>query len=469
MPAGTSSVRSQPSARAKLTHAAAERDLAGQRVVVMGLGRFGGGIGSARWLAGHHARVVVTDLAGESALNESVAKLADLDIEYHLGGHDPSVLDGADLLVVNPAVSKDCSAFFQEALRRGIPWTTEVNLFLERCPATVIGVTGSAGKSTTSAMIHACLRTAGSSGDLYLGGNIGRSLLCDVHEMSPDDTVVLELSSFQLADLPRIERRPDIAVMVNVWAQHLDRHGSFASYFDCKLNMIREAKREMPVVVGFDDPSLVSMVEAAGRASAVRIIRASQTRLSVRPRVPGGHNALNARCAAAACDLAGVEGPAISRGIENFAGLAHRLQHVGRYAGVDYYNDSKATSPRTAAAALRAFDRPVIALIGGRATAVSCDELVSAIVTSSRATVCFGSGGDMVYTAVRGSCMGRESVELHRVEHISEAVALAGTMASEGDIVLLSPGFQSYDAFANYEQRGDIFTSLVRAMSADLK
>ena len=195
MPVRILSSRSARSSRPDATPPrAGDVSLRGKRVVVMGLGRFGGGVGVSRWLAHQGARVLVTDLADHAALDGSLAQLAELPIEYRLGSHDDRDLQGADLLVVNPAVHKERSEFFQEAVARGIPWTTEINLFLDRCPGRVIGVTGTVGKSTTAAMIHRILtgrggqpmHPVGRAGfRVYLGGNIGGSLMEDLATMSP--------------------------------------------------------------------------------------------------------------------------------------------------------------------------------------------------------------------------------------------------------------------------------------------
>jgi UDP-N-acetylmuramoylalanine--D-glutamate ligase len=426
----------------------------GRRVVVMGLGRFGGGVGVTRWLHQHGARVLVTDLAGAKALETSKAKLADLDIQFRLGGHDAGDLDRADLLVVNPAVDKRKSSLFQEAVRRGIPWTTEINLFLDRCPARIVGVTGTAGKSTTSAMIHAVLSRARLGGSVYLGGNIGRSLLAELPSMSAHDIVVLELSSFQLDDITRIERRPDIAVVVNIGTNHVDRHGSLAAYRNAKLNIVRGAKSDIPVVVGFNDDALLA---AIGELTS-RVVRADESVEVWNLRVPGAHNLLNARCAAAACRLVGASEERISRGLQAFPGLEHRLQHVGSVDGVDYFNDSKATSIDATITALRSFDRQVIALVGGRSRDVRLDDLADALKRHSSLAVCFGEMSGPIFDAVRSTS------PAVKVSSVADAVAEAKRNAVAGDIVLFSPGFQSYDEFANYEYRGHAFVSLVLAM-----
>lgn len=468
MPAGTWSNPSVPSQGADaFAPVSARSDWSGKRVVVMGLGRFGGGIGAARWFARHDARVVVTDLADERSLGSSTAQLSSLNINYQLGGHDAGILDGCDLLVVSPAVHKERSGFFAEAVSRGTPWTTEINVFLERCPAFVIGVTGSAGKSTTAAMIHACLTAAGRAGQVHLGGNVGYSLLNDVDQMASGDMVVLELSSFQLADLPRIDRRLDAGVIVTLWPHHLDRHGTFESYVACKLNMIRGAKPGTAVIVGFEDPALLAMMEQAARPFGVEVVRAAKLPDDAfNLQVPGSHNQLNARCATALCRHVGLEDGVIQRALEAFRGLPHRLEFIGEYAGVRFYNDSKATSPRAAATGLRACEPPVIALAGGRVKDVELDELVAAVVDHAKAVICFGTAGETLQQAIGRTGELGSRIRVQRVDRLSEAVRAARDIARDGDTVLLSPGFDSFDEFDNYEHRGQAFISLVKGLFA---
>jgi UDP-N-acetylmuramoylalanine-D-glutamate ligase len=205
----------------------------------MGLGRFGGGVGVARWLAAQGARVTVNDAAAADTLADSIAQLDGLPITFKLGGHDPADFLAADLLVLNPAVDKAKSPAVQAALAAGVPYTTEMNLFLERCPAFTIGITGSVGKSTTTSLIFEALKAGlhqpsdaprQQSPRVFLGGNIGRSLLSELPHIRPEDLVVLELSSFMLEDTPRIAWSPRVAIVTNLFPNHLDRHENMAGY-----------------------------------------------------------------------------------------------------------------------------------------------------------------------------------------------------------------------------------------------
>jgi UDP-N-acetylmuramoylalanine--D-glutamate ligase len=215
----------------------------------MGLGRFGGGIGVTRYLARAGAKVTVSDQAPAKELAESVAALEGLDVTLHLGGHEQADIVGCELMVVNPAVAFD-SPHLAAARNAGVRLTTEINLFLERSPAPVVGITGSAGKSTTTAMTGAVLASRGS---VHVGGNIGGSLLEELDRIRPDHVVVMELSSFQLAYLPLLGRSPHVAVVTNLHPNHLDRHRDLAEYAEAKKNIFRFQGPEDVLVLNRDD------------------------------------------------------------------------------------------------------------------------------------------------------------------------------------------------------------------------
>lgn len=459
----------------------------GKRVVVMGLGRFGGGIGVARWLCGQGAHVLVTDLSPKEDLAQSVASLADLDLEYRLGGHDPADLDGCALLVVSPAVDKRKSAFFQTAVDKGIAWTSEMTLFLERCPARIVGITGTAGKSTTTAMVAAILEAARQAsgwrhGRVWLGGNIGRSLLADLDAMTPDDVVVLELSSFQLEDTARLGKSPDLALVTNIRENHLDRHGSIQSYAAAKGNIYRFQPRHgwlaLPLADGVDllpggwedKPRLYrfGVDRETGRARiACRNNNRSETELIEIPlKVPGLHNVQNAAGALALVRMLGVADIVALPALAEFGGLPHRLEFVREHQGIRYYNDSKATSPEAAMTSLRAFDGPVVILVGGSDKGGSFDDFGACLVQDAKAVVCMGQTGPAIEAALhqaeaQQASPSPRSAVCHRAEDFADAVESARGLAEPGDVVLLSPACASFDWFANYEARGEQFKHIV--------
>lgn len=454
-------------------------DLAGKRVTVMGLGLFGGGVGVARFLARQGAIVTATDLKDAAALAESLAKLDGFPITYHLGGHEAADFTDADLVVVNPAVPDD-SPFLALARAAGVPLETEINLFFKLCPAPIVGVTGSNGKST-AASLAAHLLGAGPR-RVWLGGNIGRSLLEELSDIRPEDLVVLELSSFQLERLEPTGLSPAVAIVLNLRPNHLDRHGTMERYARAKQPILRHQRPGDAALLNADCP-IVSTWAAIGAGrklffstqapvqrgawldgdqalwrdggEPLPLFRRSDLALR------GRHNAANALAAAGAAVLCGVAPRAIAPRLVTFRALEHRLEFVRTLDGVDYYNDSKATTPEAAIAGLEAFDEPVILIAGGYDKHVPLDEFGRVVARRAKAAVLLGATAGQISEAIAAA--GGASTRL--VASLAEAVATARRLAAPGDVVLLSPGCASYDMFANYEQRGALFKQLVMELT----
>lgn len=459
-------------------------EFAGKRVIVMGLGRFGGGIGVTRWLASQGARVLVTDQASQADLAQSIEKLSGLEIDYRLGGHDGVELDGCDLLVISPAVDKTKSAFVKSALAKGIPCSSEMNLFLERCRGRVVGVTGSVGKSTTTAMIGEILSAASRSPDwrhgrVWLGGNIGKSLLDDLGAIAADDIVVLELSSFQLEDAAGMKRSPSIALVTNVRENHLDRHGTLAAYADAKANIYRyqtpndwlilpeTGAEQMPDLPVRDRHVIRFAADEATRGARLRHTQMDGSRsgpeiVPLSLTIPGLHNVQNAAGALAVARVLGVPDTTSSAALRQFNGLIHRLEFVREVNGVRYYNDSKATSPEAAMTSIRAFDCPVVVIAGGSDKGGSFESFGKFLARQAKAVVCMGQTRERISAAVRlaASSCSQGPVVLPS-DHFEGAVNMARELAKPGEVVLLSPGCASYDWFKNYEQRGEQFRRVV--------
>ncbi|HOA73497.1 MAG TPA: UDP-N-acetylmuramoyl-L-alanine--D-glutamate ligase [Phycisphaerae bacterium] len=442
-----------------------QTQFADKYVLVVGLGRFGGQIAAARWLTEQGARVTVTDLAPAEKLADSLAQLADLPIRYRLGGHDERDLDGCDLLVVSPAVPKDRSDFVKAALARGLPITAEMNLFVERCPARrIIGITGSAGKSTTTAMVGSILEAARRAGvfpQVWMGGNIGHSLLADLTRMTADDAVVLELSSFQLEDLGTLRWSPPVAVITNIQPNHLDRHGTLDLYADAKMNIVRYQGADGIVLIHENDAVVRRYVTAAGADGRIRECR-FEPKFEAFLRLPGRHNQLNAAAAVSACRAIGVSDEIIAQGLGECRGLPHRLEFVIERDGVRYYNDSKSTTPESTCIAAEAFaGTPTILLVGGKPKGASFAEMGRLLARTCKHTICYGQAGPEIYEEIlRGRAPGTPASAVH-VSTFAEAVERARQMAVAGDVVVLSPACASYDEFTNYEERGEAFRRLV--------
>ncbi|MGA2034500.1 MAG: UDP-N-acetylmuramoyl-L-alanine--D-glutamate ligase, partial [Thermoguttaceae bacterium] len=429
---------------------------AGRRVTVMGLGPFGGGLAAARWLARQGARVTVTDAADESALAEPLAALAGEAIEeFHLGGHREADFRHAELLIVNPAV-RPGNPWLEMARQAAVPLSSELELFLNACPARMIGVTGSNGKSTTAAMIAAILRADGRRA--WLGGNIGRSLLDDLAAMRAEDWAVLELSSFQLWHLTEAARLPQIAVVSNCSPNHLDWHGTWADYVAAKQRLLLGQTPEDVAVLNSPDGEVASWRRLARGRTVVPWPLAGLPPLAV----PGGHNRVNAACAAAAAEAALCSRAAIDDGLRHFGGLPQRLEKFAVIGGRVFYNDSTATTPESTTAALESLAPPIWLLAGGRDKGSDFSGLVTAMARRVRGAAFFGS---MAAALERRLAAENPRAPCASMETLEEALRWCWTHSAAGDSILLSPACSSHDQFRNFRQRGETFVRLVSELA----
>jgi UDP-N-acetylmuramoylalanine--D-glutamate ligase len=450
----------------------------------MGLGRFGGGVGAVRFLVERGAQVTVTDSASRDDLSESLAELEGLYLcGLHLGGHREDDFLDADLIVVNPAVKRD-NEFLYLAIDAGIPLTSEMSIFFQHNPARTIGVTGSNGKSTTAALIHSILQAAGMPS--RLGGNIGGSLLPVVDSISGDEWIVLELSSFQLEDLERLPASPDVAVVTNFSPNHLDWHGSLEEYRKAKQAILRWQTPEGIAVLNAADADVADwgvhgqrlyFGETIDETSRGRQPSDDQEAYADRSlddvlnvdeclALPGDHNRDNALAAVCACRAIGVCCDAIRAGLRAFKPLPHRLELVGDVAGRRYYNDSLATTPESALAALTAFDAPVVLLAGGYDKQVDLTPLVDGITQGVKAVALMGQTALLLDEMFDER--GGRSVSRAISKSFDEAFRWAVEQSDVGDVVLLSPGCASYDWFRNFSDRGLRFVELVDTLRTEL-
>ena len=449
-------------------------ELAGKRVTVMGLGLFGGGAGVARYLVKAGAKVVVTDLKSEEDLRESVEALRSLPVELRLGRHEERDFRDADLVVVNPAVPST-SPF----LRNVRAVETEMNLFLKRCRAEmIVGVTGSNGKSTTTTLIGEVLKRH--LRRVWVGGNLGGSLLESIDEIRPEDIVVLELSSFQLDLLAPLRRSPNVAVVTNLSPNHLDRHGTMENYAAAKRHLVEHQVEGNSKILNADDPVVRGWKTAAPSRTYFFSLREKTSRGALarddkvtlyttgaryiidvaRRKLPGEFNLANMAAAAAASFVAaGGRWEDWRESCEDvfngFAGVEHRLEFVVERGGVKYYNDSKATDPEATIAALETLPGPFVLILGGFDKKVSWDALARTVSEKPvRAAVLMGKTAAELEAALR-SCP--RVPEIFRVSGLEEAVRVP---ALPGEIVLLSPACASWDMFRNYTERGRAFKAL---------
>jgi UDP-N-acetylmuramoylalanine--D-glutamate ligase len=481
------------------------QDLGGQKVVVLGLARQG--LALSRWLVAQGAQVTASDVKPAAALSDAIPSLAGLPIQLELGGHPMSLLERCDRLCLSGGVPIDLPIVV-EAGRRGIPLTNDAQLFIERCPARVIGITGSAGKTTTTALVGAMGRSAGWA--TWVGGNIGHPLIGDLDSMKESDCVVMELSSFQLEIMTS---SPSIAAVLNVTPNHLDRHPSMEAYIAAKAHILDYQSRDDAAVLGYDDPvarSLASRVRgklwffagdcplrsASGMFEShlphccvkdghVVLMRDDEVQVCAVNdiRLRGEHNVLNVLAACALASQADISVEAMRSAIAAFTGVAHRLQFVRELNGVSYYDDSIATAPERVIAALKSFHEPIVLLAGGRDKHLPWSDAAELITRRVRRLIVFGEMAELVERAVsasaavssaplrassritsRAQTASQTLKGVQRVESLAEAVKRAAEVARPGDVVLLSPGGTSFDAFKDFAERGDKFQEFVRAL-----
>lgn len=452
------------------------------RCSIIGLAREGTAL--ARFLAERGVEVTVSDLKNEEELQENIEKLKDLPIRYVLAGHPSEILDDADILFISPGVPLE-TPIVAEAQRRGIPISSETKLFTELCPAPIVGVTGSSGKTTTVSLVGQMLRASGFR--TWVGGNIGQPLIGHLGEIEPTDKIVMELSSFQLEIM---EWSPPIAAILNITPNHLDRHPSMQAYTEAKLNILRFQKPGDVAVLGYDNP--VTRSQIANRKSQILgfslreeveegaflrhgeiILRLGDTEQRIcsadEIELLGRHNLENVLAACAIAGVAGASRQAMAEVATTFEGVEHRLElvrEIGEAPTVRYYNDSIATSPERTVAALRSFDQPIVLLAGGRDKHLPWDEMARLTLEKVRHLVLFGEAAPLIERAVqeaRGE--DREArCRMHKCATLEEAVEVAAKEAQPGDVVLLAPGGTSFDAFRDFAERGKRFRELVKAL-----
>ena len=446
-----------------------------KRVTVMGLGRFGGGVGVVQWLVSQGARVLVTDRAPSEQLTDSLTQIQELidtgAVELRLGGHDRADFQDADFVVVNPAVPTPWkNPFLKAAIDSGARITTEIRLLVECLPNRnhTVGVTGTAGKSTTAAMIAHILRELSPKhligARVWLGGNIGGSLLSRAEEISADDWVVLELSSAQLYWLGdwfvgwkgEAGFSPHVAVVTNVTPNHLDWHETFEHYERCKRNIACFQKQSARDV--FLEPA-ASQGKGVGQALGEL-------------NVVGAHNRNNAALAMDSAQTAltsqgvNVDDGFLLGSLRTFIGLPHRLQLVAgarRGEGViRAYNDSKSTTPEATALAVAAFEedpavgaRRVHLIVGGYDKGVDLAPMI-APAASCRAVYTVGATGAALADSIR--IMSENAIECGTLD---SAISKALASAAPGEVIVLSPGCASWDQFSNYEERGRRFAGQI--------
>lgn len=460
------------------------RDWTGKRVVILGAARQG--LALARWLSGHQARVVLSDKRAEPEMAMAVSSLQGLGIQWALGGHPLELLDGADMLCLSGGVPATLP-IVQEAVRRGIELSNDTQIFMEAVPCKTVGITGSAGKTTTTTLVGkmAALAMENEGGPrAYVGGNIGDPLIAYVDQMTPEDLAILEISSFQLEQMTI---SPNVAAILNITPNHLDRHGTMEAYTAAKRRLIEFQSREDVAVLGRDDPGAWGLrQDVRGRLQSFGFSKMDEEAegtyydsgllvlyerhvdipLLRREQIPlrGDHNVMNVLAAFAIGHAAGLPLDAMLAAAEEFRGVPHRLELVRERHGVCWYNDSIATAPERTMAAIRSFDEPIVLLLGGRDKDLPWDALAELVHECVDHVVIFGEAGGKIEEALAAE-KGKKPHSQVRVGTVREAVAEASRVAQPGDVVLLSPGGTSFDEFKDFEERGEKFRLWVQELS----
>ena len=448
------------------------------RVTVVGLGIEG--IDLVRFLTSEGARVTVSDARPPEQLTDQLAAIEGTGARLSLGANRLEDCTEADAIYVSQGVPAALPAL-RAAEAKGVPISSMLELFLDRCPAPVAGITGSAGKTTTTSLVGAMLDASGV--DHVVGGNIGVGLLSQLAHISPTTKVVVEMSHTQLS---RVARSPELACVTNVTPNHLDQF-SWDDYVDLKRRVFKYQRPEDRAVFNYDDPVARSfMDEAPGHVYATsrtqripgdgamldgdRVMRVEGGRATAvvsrdEIRLRGEHNVENVLSAVAVAGLLGVPDEASARAVRAFTGVQHRLEPVATIEGVQYINDSIATAPERTLAGMRAFTEPLVLLLGGRDKNLPTRVLGEEAVRRCRAVITFGETSDLYASAIRDA-EGSERVTLRQVADVSEAVEAAAQVARSGDVVLFSPAGTSFDAYRNFEARGRAFREAVHGLEA---
>ncbi|MDA8146434.1 MAG: UDP-N-acetylmuramoyl-L-alanine--D-glutamate ligase [Thermaerobacter sp.] len=450
-----------------------KRDFRGRRVAVVGLGVSHRAL--IRFLLERGALITACDRKEAGELGEVRSQLATRGVRFVLGADYLRGLTDCDLAFLTPGMPKHLPEV-EAARRRGVPLLGEAGLFLELCAAPVTGITGSAGKTTTTSLVAAILERAGRQ--VFLGGNIGRPLIAEVDAIPAAAEAVLELSSFQLQ---LVETSPQVAVLLNVTPNHLDVHRDLAEYREAKAQIFRRQQPEAVLVANRDDPGARELAETApsrvlwfsrreelaegaflsdgwlqvrweGRSQ--RLLPAGELAL------PGTHNLENALAAAGAAAARGAGPEATVAVLREFGGVPHRLEQVADSQGVRWYNDSIATTPERTLAALATLPPPLVLIAGGYDKHLDYAALGPAVRRQVRVLLLIGQTAAKIEAAVRGASGGELPV-IRRLPDLAAAVGEARRLARPGDTVVLSPASASYDQFTDFEQRGERFRRLV--------
>jgi UDP-N-acetylmuramoylalanine--D-glutamate ligase len=453
----------------------------GKHVLILGAARQG--LSLARWLARHGSHVTLSDSRREEELASAKASLADVNVDWAVGGHPLELLDKTEVLCLSGGVPLTLP-IVEEAVKRGIPLSNDSQIFMEVVPCKTIGITGSAGKTTTTTLVGNMAKIARGE-RAFVGGNIGDPLINYVDNMTAEDIAILELSSFQL---DQMTASPNIAAILNITPNHLDRHGTMAAYTDAKARILDFQSAGDTAILGRDDKGAWSLKNRVkGRLLTFSLQELEEglngaylhhdgllslrdgfayVPLILREKVNlrGDYNIANVLAAFAIGHVSGFKLDDMLEAVEEFRGVPHRLEFVRELNGARWYNNSIASAPERTIAVIHAFDEPIVLMLGGRDKNLPWGDLAKLIHERVDHVVVFGEAGEMIQKAIK-AVAGESGVDVRRAQTLKEAVILAAEVASAGDVVLLSPGGTSFDEFKDFAERGEAFRKWVLELS----
>lgn len=453
----------------------------GKRVLILGAARQG--LALARWLCLHGAHVTLNDARSEDELRVARESLAECQIHWVFDEHPLELLDSTDVLCLSGGVPLTLP-IVTEAVTRGIPLSNDSQIFMEVAPCKTVGITGSAGKTTTTTLVGQMSKNVYSD-RAYIGGNIGDPLINYVDDMKADDIAILELSSFQL---DQMTISPNVAAILNVTPNHLDRHGTMEAYTAAKARILEFQSQDDVAILGRDDKGAWSlkdkvqgrlytfsshMLDKALNGAYLQDkwlnVRDGNLQLPLMTRgsisLRGEHNVSNVLAAFAIGHAAGFPPDPMIRAVKDFQGVPHRLEFVRELRGVCWYNDSIATAPERSMAAIRAFDEPIVLLLGGRDKDLPWEDLMKLAGERVDHVIVFGEAAEKIQKTVNSLGLGETRFILTRGDHLQDAVLKAAEVAEPGDVVLLSPGGTSFDEFKDFAERGEQFRTWVQELS----
>jgi UDP-N-acetylmuramoylalanine--D-glutamate ligase len=451
-------------------------ELNNKRVLVVGLGK--SGVASALFLKERGAQVTVSDSKTEDQLREEIPILLDYGIAVETGGHGDRTFRGQDLIVVSPGVPVDAAPLIQ-ARALGEPVVGEIELASRFLPGTIVAITGSNGKTTTTTLVGQIIAAAGRP--TVVGGNIGTPAISLVQQAPADAVIVLEVSSFQLETIQTF--RPKLAAVLNVTPDHLDRHRTFEVYAKAKARIFENQTSTDFAVLNADDPTCVEMAKRVpsrvcwfSRKKTVSdgayvkdgriLFRSSGVENAVMliSEIPlkGAHNLENVLAGVCVGMLMGVPPQQIAKAVREFKAVEHRLEYVGSIRGVQFFNDSKATNVDATIKAVESFNSNIHLILGGKDKGSDYSVLNGLIRERVKRVYTIGAAADKIESQIVGA-------EIIHAETLETAVKRAAASATEGDIVLLAPACASFDQFNNYEHRGRVFKEIVHELAAQAR